>query len=159
MKLKVVRLGDNGDTSLSAFYIDGILMCLGVEDEERAMKVSGETRVPNGIYPVKLRNEGGMNAKYKAAYPDMHKGMLCITNAPDWKLNCGTMSFQYVLVHKGNTDEHTDACYLTNHSVSTETWVGSGSDAAYRKIYPIIVDALVKGEEVTIEYSDIETGK
>ncbi len=59
MKLKVLRLGDNGETTLDAFYINGILKCGAIEDEERGTKVNGETRIPNGIYSVGLRKAGG----------------------------------------------------------------------------------------------------
>ena len=83
MELKVLRLGDNGNATLGAFYINGILKCGTVEDEERSVKVMGETRVPEGIYQVALRNEGGKNAKYESKYPDMHKGMLAIYNRPN----------------------------------------------------------------------------
>ena len=34
MELKVLRLGDNGDTTLGAFYINGILVCGTVEDKK-----------------------------------------------------------------------------------------------------------------------------
>ena len=159
MKLKVLRLGDNGDTTLDAFYINGILKCGAIEDEERAIKVKRETRVPNGIYKVSLRNEGSMNAKYAAKYGDMHKGMLCIHNAPDWKLVADGMTFQYILIHTGNTDEHTMGCLLLNDILDFGKDTGSASGTAYKKYYPEIAAACLAGEEVTIEYIDVETGK
>lgn len=159
MKLKVLRLGDNGDTTLDAFYINGILKCGAVEDEERKVKVAGETRIPNGIYKVGLRKEGGFHDRYAKKYGAMHKGMLCIYNEPDWKIVKDGMTFQYILIHTGNTDDHTAGCLLLNDIIDFNKDVGSGSDAAYRKFYPEIAAAIEAGEEVTIEYIDVETGK
>jgi hypothetical protein len=159
MELKVLRLGDNGDTTLGAFYINGILKCGTVEDEERAVKVSGETRVPNGKYKVALRKEGGYHQKYTERYGDMHKGMLCIYNKPGWVLENDGMSFKYILIHTGNTDEHTAGCLLLNDIIDFNKDKGSASGNAYKRFYPEIAAAIEAGEEVTIEYIDVETGK
>jgi len=159
MKLKVLRLGDNGDTTLGAFYINGILKCGTIEDEERAVKVKRETRIPNGIYKISLRKVGGMHKKYAERYGSMHKGMLAIYNKPDWKIVNGGMTFQYVLIHTGNTDEHTAGCLLLNDIIDFNKDVGSRSGNAYKRFYPEIAAAVEAGEEVTIEYIDVETGK
>lgn len=159
MELKVLRLGDNGNTTLGAFYINGILKCGTIEDEERHIKVMGETRIPEGIYQVALRNSGGMNNRYAAKYGDMHKGMLAIYNRADWKIENAGMSFQYVLIHTGNTDDHTAGCLLLNNTLDFKADRGSSSVNAYKEFYPEIAAAILAGEKVTIEYIDVETGK
>lgn len=159
MDLEVKRLADNGDTTIGAFYIDGVFQCFTVEDEERAVKVKGETRIPNGFYKVGLRKEGGFHSKYKKKYGNMHKGMLCIYNKDGWKIEKDGMSFQYILIHTGNTDEHTAGCLLLNDAVSGSAFTGSSSVNAYSRIYPLIARAIEQGEVVTITYTDIETGK
>jgi hypothetical protein len=159
MRVTVKRFADNGDTTLGVLYVDGIFQCFTVEDEERATKVKGETRVPNGVYKIGLRKEGGYHTKYKSRYADMHKGMLCIYNTAGWKIVTDKMSFQYILIHTGNTDEHTMGCLLVNDAVSGKTFTGSSSRDAYVDLYPIIASAIERGEEVTIEYVDIEEGK
>jgi hypothetical protein len=110
-----------------------------------------------------LRAEGGYHnretARYKDKKPGWHKGMLCIHNAPGWKLKTPDMEFQYILIHPGNTQEHTNGCYLPNTTASFATFTGGASRAAYEKLYPIVRDALLKGEKVTITYHDIEGGK
>lgn len=160
MILDVYRLADNGNATISGFYINGKGQCFGIEDEKRDVKVSGETRIPEGTYSVSLRAEGGYHnreaARYKDSKPGWHKGMLCIHNAPDWKVVCDNMSFQYILIHPGNTEKHTNGCYLPNMSANFSTFTGGSSRVAYEKIYPIIRDAILKGEEVTITYHDIE---
>jgi hypothetical protein len=160
MELTVKRLADNGDTTIGAFYINGVFACFTIEDEEqKGEKVMHETRVPNGTYSVGLRAEGGFHQRYGAKYPDIHKGMLCIHNAPGWKIETDTHNFQYILIHVGNTDEHTSGCLLLNFGVDGANFVGSNSGNAYKAIYPIIANALESGEEVTITYKDIEEGK
>ena len=159
MRITVKRFADNGDSTLGALFIDGIFQCFTVEDEERGQKVKGETRIPNGVYKVALRKEGGYHAKYTTKYGSMHKGMLCIFNKPNWKIEKDGMSFQYILIHTGNTDDHTMGCLLVNNAVSAQTFTGSSSVDAYKKIYPIIASELERGGEVSIEYIDIETGK
>jgi hypothetical protein len=159
MELTVKRFADNGDTTLGILYINEVFECFTVEDEERAVKKKGETRVPNGKYNISLRKEGGYHARYLKKYGSMHKGMLCVHNAPNWKIEKDGMTFQYILIHTGNTDEHTMGCLLTNDAVSGKTFTGSSSVDAYKGLYPKVAKALESGEEVTIEYIDIETGK
>jgi hypothetical protein len=89
----------------------------------------------------------------------MHKGMLCIYNAPNWKLVKDGMEFQYILIHTGNTDEHTAGCLLLNDILDFNKDTGSSSANAYKRIYPIIVKAIEAGESVSITYIDVETGK
>jgi len=159
MKLTVKRFADNSDTTLGILFIDGVFECFTVEDEERQTKVMGETRVPNGTYDIKLRSVGGFHNRYSAKYGSMHKGMLCVHNKPNWILENAGMSFQYILIHTGNTDEHTAGCLLVNDAVSGKTFTGSSSVDAYKKVYPKVASALVSGDSVTIEYVDIEEGK
>jgi hypothetical protein len=159
MELTVKRIADNGDTTIGVLYIDGIFQCFTIEDEERITKKKGETRVPDGKYKVDLRQAGGFHNRYAAKYGSKHVGMLCIHNRPDWKLENKGLSFQFILIHTGNTDDHTAGCLLLNDGVSGTTFTGSSSVNAYKRIYPKIAKAIRAGEDVTIEYVDIETGK
>jgi hypothetical protein len=160
MKIDVKRFADNNDTTLGIFYIDGIFECFTVEDQEQKIKkVKGETRIPNGTYQISLRAEGGYHNRYTKKYGSMHKGMLCIHNAPNWKIINNNMEFQYILIHTGNTDEHTMGCLLLNDAVSGKTFTGSSSVDAYKRVYPKIAKALESGKKVTITYTDIEEGK
>jgi len=155
MELKVIRVGNNKDASISNFYIDGRLICGGIEDEPRTEKKAGETRVPPGVYQVDLRNEGGYNSRYLDKYgADFHKGMLCIFNRPNWVIESGGMSFQYILIHTGNTEKHTAGCYLPNYGIDYLNYTGNNSGRAYKHIYQIVRDAILRGEPVTIEYID-----
>ena len=121
-----------------------------LEDEQRDTKVYGETRIPNGTYKLDLRKEGGYNAKYSKRFSDFHIGMLHVLNVP---------GFEYILIHCGNTDEHTAGCLLVgdsqeNNQITTNGFIGK-STQAYKRIYPDIASAIDCGEDVTITYKTI----
>ena len=69
-------------------------------------------------------------------------------------------NFRYILWHTGNTDEHTAGCLLlgdtSQQNINKEGFIG-GSTSAYKRVYPIIANALVKGEQVRVKYIDFDT--
>ena len=77
--------------------------------------------------------------------------MLHITNVPN---------FEYILIHTGNTDEHSAGCLLVgdsqeNNIITKDGFIGKSTNA-YKRIYPNISRAIIKNEEVTIEYIDLD---
>ena len=75
MLVELKRLHEDGDTTIGAFYINGIFQCFIVEDQEQTEKVWGETRIPNGLFTISLRSVGGFHDRYALKFPEMHKGM------------------------------------------------------------------------------------
>lgn len=155
MKLTVLRISSQADSTSGLLFEDiGLgpqFLCYTLEDEYRRDKISGETRIPAGTYKVGLRREGGFHGKYSKRFPGLHKGMLHILDVPN---------FKWVLIHCGNTDEHTAGCLLVgdsqeNNMVQQNGFVGK-STQAYKRIYPCIAEAIEKGEEVTITYIDYD---
>ncbi len=148
MELEVLRYSSQDETTLGLFFTDGEFLCYTLEDEARAVKVAGETRIPAGLYDVTLRTVGGKHARYAARYKSMHKGMLWVKDVP---------GFEYILIHVGNTDDDTAGCLLLGDSsvqnVTNEGSIGS-SNTAYRRVYPAIAAAIESGEKVTIRYID-----
>ena len=58
MKLEVIRFSSQNDSTLGLLFdvTDGRkFLCFTLEDEARDTKVMGETRIPAGIYDLKLR--------------------------------------------------------------------------------------------------------
>lgn len=150
MKLRVVRYNSSDDFTLGMLLDETNgkhFLCYTLEDEHRTEKVKGETRIPAGTYKITLRTVGGFHTRYAAKYGDMHKGMLWVRDVPN---------FEYILIHTGNTDEHTAGCLLVGSTSDTKGFIG-GSVTAYKKIYPAIAKALEDGEEVTITYEDYDT--
>ena len=80
MKLQVLRFSSQTDsTSGLLFEINELgkhFLCYTLEDERRALKVRGETRVPAGVYSIALRKEGGFHDRYSKKYGGFHVGML-----------------------------------------------------------------------------------
>jgi len=155
MKLEVLRFSSQTDsTSGLLFEVTDIkrhFLCYTLEDERRALKVRGETRVPAGTYKIELRKEGGFHNRYTKKYPGIHRGMLHITDVPN---------FEYILIHTGNTDEHTAGCLIVgdaqeNNIILPDGFVGKSVNA-YKRIYPSIAKAIEQGEEVTITYIDYD---
>ena len=68
--------------------------------------------------------------------------------------------FKYVLIHCGNTDEHTAGCLLVGDSQENNVIIKDGfigkSTNAYKRIYPKIAKQLELGNEVTITYKDFK---
>lgn len=157
MKLEVLRISSQKDsTNGILFDVTGgqrKFLCYTLEDEYRPLeaKVMGETRIPAGTYNITLRTVGGFHGRYSKRYGDMHKGMLWVRNVP---------GFEYILIHSGNTDEHTAGCLLVgntqNENITKKDGFIGASRTAYERIYPPIAGALVSGKKVTIEYIDYD---
>jgi hypothetical protein len=152
MKLDVIRTQFGKDATNGLLFIDNVFECYTLEDEVRDIKVHSETAIPLGTYNIKFRNIGGFDTKYTARYGStFHKGMLELQDVPN---------FKYILIHTGNTDQHTAGCLLLGETQQDldkgkDGFVG-GSGDAYKKMYPKVRDALLNGEKVTIKYSNID---
>ena len=156
MKLKVLRFSSQEDSTSGLLFEDTDLglrfLCYTLEDEYRKEKVYAETRIPAGKYNLTLREVGGFHSRYKKKFPDIHKGMLWVRDVPN---------FEYILIHCGNTDNQTAGCLLLGDSqqsniVSKDGFIGS-SNQAYKRVYPIIAKKLDMGDNVTIEYIDLDS--
>jgi len=154
--VKVERILGNDTASLGLISFKGKVICGSVEDPYQKVKIKGNTRISNGKYKLSLRNEGGFNSRYKNKFSTKgsgwHKGMLCIYNADNWKINCPDgKTFQYCLIHIGNSYKDTDGCLLPNMILNMSTLNGSSSRVAYEKLYPILRDAILESKNGYIE--------
>ena len=154
MKLEVLRISSQEDSTNGILYkvnTDGSreFLAYTLEDEDRDEKVMHETRIPSGTYRVTLRTTGGFNNKYEKRFKDIHKGMLWVRDVPN---------FQYILIHCGNTDEHTSGCLLVGTTQTSNKQAKNGfigrSTQAYFDVYPPIAEAIESGENVSITYID-----
>lgn len=155
MELEVLRFSSQRDSTNGILFdvTDGKrrFLCYTLEDEYREDKVGGETRIPSGTYEVTLRTVGGFHGRYERKYGEMHKGMLWVRDVPN---------FEYILIHTGNTDEHTAGCLLLGDSQqanfgNSDGFVGS-STQAYKRVYPSVAKALEENEKVKITYIDFD---
>lgn len=144
MKIIAERWGFGLDSTAGSLYVPGQQSCWTLEDQYQKDKVAGETCIPEGEYRITLRTVGGFHGRYGELFPDIHKGMLWLRDVP---------GFSYILIHAGNTDEDTAGCLLVGEQVHMprpgEFSVGRSRDA-YRRIYPVVAEAIESGDEVTI---------
>lgn len=156
MNLEVLRFSSEDDSTSGLLFdiTDGKRKFLAytLEDEYREEKEMHETRIPAGTYKITLRTVGGFHTRYTEKYGDMHKGMLWVRDVP---------GFEYILIHTGNTDEHTSGCLLlgdsqTNNQIKEDGFIGS-SVQAYKRVYPSIAKVLEDGGTVNITYTDFDT--
>lgn len=142
MKLILQRKPSEADFMHGDLYDSrGNWLCRTLEDELREVKVAGETAIPAGEYEIKFRPKGEsrLDASYDARF-NFYQGQLWLQDVPN---------FTYVYLHCGNTDDHTDGCPLLGLT-RYETSIGRSRDA-YRKVYPLIADALNRGEKVVLQ--------
>ena len=144
MTIRLQRLQSYDDYTIGALFINGKLYCFTLEDEKRNVKVWGETRIPAGVYKLRLQTAGKMSPRYASKFP-FHKGMLHLLNVPN---------FEGVFIHIGNTDDDTAGCILLGLSHSVGSNLIGSSTSAYLQTYPIIADAISAGEQVTIQIVD-----
>ena len=163
MELEVIRFSSGTDSTNGILFeiiqqgneIDGYFkqkkfLEYTLEDEKRDKKILGETRIPEGVYKMGLRKTGGYHARYSKRFPHIHIGMLHVLDVP---------GFEYILVHCGNTDEHTAGCLLVgdsqeNNQITKDGFIGK-STQAYKRIYSRIAEAIDCGEDVKIIYKNI----
>ena len=147
MKLRLDRYASNEDSTGGLLFVDDGFFCYTCEDEGRDVKIKGETRIPAGTYRITLRNEGGMTKRYAKKY-NFHRGMLWLRNIP---------GFEWVYIHVGNTEEHTDGCPLVGYGANRRSGENSVSRSvdAYKDLYRLIIVAIDSGESIEIEIREI----
>lgn len=142
--IKVRRLTSDGDTTLGIMNAFDVV-CGTLEDEHRDEKVAGETRIPAGRYEIKLRTDSPMADKYRARYGEWHRGMLWLQNVP---------GFEWVYIHTGNTDDHTEGCILVGYSTDWALSTIGASRVAYEDIARKCMEILDGGGSLFIDISD-----
>ena len=148
MKLKIYRLFSKSDFTAGVLMLDDKPFCFTLEDEQRAKKVKGETRIPKGEYEVVFQKAvTPLTKKYRKRFP-WFKWHLMIKDVP---------GFSHIYIHIGNDDEDTAGCPLvgmTADLTKPNGWVGS-SGIAFKKLYDKVFPAIRSGRKVTIEIEDV----
>ena len=153
MKLDLVRFQFGNDATNGLLFIDGQFECYTLEDQYQAVKVMHETCIPEGKYKIIFRKVGGFHQKYSARYKNAHYGMLWLQDVPE---------FEYILIHSGNTDEHTSGCILVGNTqqdldLGKDGMIGQ-SRKAYEQMYRKVSSALLNGKDVEINIKKINFG-
>jgi hypothetical protein len=145
----VLRYAHGTESSTGLFFLEDEFACYTLEDAPRDDKISGITRIQEGVYELRLRTEGRLHERYKGMY-DFHAGMIELVDVPE---------FKWILIHTGVCAAHTDGCILVGKGVNsphTDEGRLSRSRDAYREIAPVITEWLQLGYRVTITITDMD---
>ena len=154
MNLQLQRYSDNGNSTQGLLHqvVNNKLVFLNytLEDESRKVKVSGETCIPQGLYEVKFREvESPMTKHYRGKYSWF-----------TWHLELQNVEgFQYVYIHIGNKESHSDGCVLVQDNANNnmiKAGFNSESLPAFKRLYENISDALLNDEKVFLRVKDID---
>ena len=141
MKVELRRFYSGKDDSLGLLFIDGEFVAFTIEDEDRALKVMHETRIPAGNYTLSLRYSPKFSPR-----PTYGHEMITVNNVP---------GFTGILFHKGNTEADTSGCILVGNVVRFNPAGLSRieeSALAYDRIYPVIADAIRESPNRIVEF-------
>lgn len=146
MRIDVQRFHATEKSTIGILSVDGEFQCFTLEDPVRDEKIASITAIPAGEYKIALRHEGGMITRYQAKFGEVeHPGMVWLLDVPN---------FEFVYIHIGNTPDNTDGCILVGCTYDSRSPDIVGvSTAAYRDLYPQILEAIRENEEVTINVS------
>jgi hypothetical protein len=136
MNLLLKRFYTSNVDTLGVLSINDVFSAFILEDTKNAIKIAGQTRIPAGIYEIKLTYSNRFQ-----------KNMLEICKVP---------GFTGIRIHPGNTNEDTEGCLLPGNVCRFNSGGESRieeSTLAYNRIFEIIVNAL-KTEKVFIEIDD-----
>lgn len=141
--LELIRFDHGDDYTHGILRIDGKFECFAVEDEHRDEKVKGETRIPEGLYPLRFKEKTTpLTTKYRTRYPWF-----------TWHLEiCEIPNFTNIYLHVGNDDDDTDGCLCLGQTCDTKKpngFVGR-SRQAYEAFYKKVSPWLREGAEVKI---------
>ena len=143
MHLTLERIKSDSMTTIGNLWLEDELgdkprlIAFTLEDEYRTKKVMNETRIPDGVYRIKLRNEGGMAPRYNERFTTInHRGMLHLQDVP---------GFKYIYIHVGNNDDDTSGCILVGYAATIAAMRIMNSADAYRDLYTRVSQAAEEG--------------
>jgi hypothetical protein len=133
--------GDN--TTIGNLSINNRFFCNTLEDLQRDRKLKTKTAIPEGNYPITLREVGGFFQRYTKLFNETHP-MLWIRAIPN---------FTYVLIHMGTKHTHTAGCILVGSSFfsrMTNDYVLTDSKDKYLDVYHMLSLHLTVGGKVQL---------
>jgi len=148
MKLEIRRKEFLDDRTLGGLWVDNQLYCHTLEDTARdeGVKIPGETCVPPCIAKIKV----DMSVRFGRLM------MMAYTEENEYEIQTGpfdihgnsAVSFKGIRFHGGNTPDDTEGCVLV-------AWNRDGNriyGTAEKKLTSMVRDALLGGEDVTVEW-------
>ncbi|MCM1312275.1 MAG: DUF5675 family protein [Bacteroides sp.] len=138
MELVVKRVAFRSTYTVGCLYVDHKFFCDTFEP--RAInwavekKIPGRTAVPEGIYSITL----ALSQKFLRLMPYLK----------------GVPEFQGVMFHWGNYPRHTTGCILVGDN--TDTGKLFNSKKTFLRLFPLIADAVRRGEKVSLRITSVK---
>ena len=133
MKLQLQRRYRGPDYTIGSLFVNGTYFCDTLEDKVRDIpkegKIPGKTAIPAGEYKVILTH----SPRFKRELPRL-------LNVP---------YFDGILIHRGNTPEHTEGCILVGENKIKGQVVNSTQYEL--RLIELMRGAINRGEEITIK--------
>jgi len=148
--IELIHLNQTNKSSIGVVFLNGEFQMFSIEDPQRDTKIPKITGIPDGVYPVGLREaESDMTIHYRNKYP-WFKYHIWVKEVPD---------FEWVYFHIGNWVKNSDGCVLSGDGVMSnipdEGKTINSTDAFkrfYQKLYPL----LEAGEETILIVKTID---
>ena len=144
MIIRVLRFHGTSKATGGVLSVDGNVIGFTCEDEKREVKIKNETRIPAGMYEIKMRKKGAMHEKYAKKFKN-HAGMLELQNV---------LGFTYIYIHIGNRESETSGCILVGLTYSIIDQVVGSSTLCYLKLYDMVLNALANDEKIYCQVVD-----
>lgn len=133
MKLHLQRRYKGPDYTIGSLYVNGAYFCDTLEDKVRDIpkegKIQGKTAIPAGEYKAILSH----SPRFKRELPRL-------LNVP---------YFDGILIHRGNTPNHTEGCILVGENKIKGQVVNSTQYEL--TLIEFLREAINRGEEITIK--------
>jgi hypothetical protein len=130
MEIIVQRGTSSAKSTIGEMSIDGDYFCFTLEDVVRppGVKVQDQTAIPPSRYRVTIEH----SPAFKRDMPRLH----------------GVEGFTGILIHNGNTADHTSGCILVGATRSKD-FIGN-SVATFNALFALIQARVAIGEEIYI---------
>lgn len=145
MKLKLRRVYESGIHTCGLLEY-GSHIWTTLEDAHHPQKIKNYTRIPAGTYNIDVRTVSPMAARYRERFGSKHIGMIWLQQVP---------KFENIYIHVGNVADDTGGCILLGRTMHPQKGFIGESQAAYEEFWPLIMDALDKNTQISIEVSNL----
>ena len=136
MHITVTRTNNNEDRCLGTMFLNDKYFCLTLEDTVRApgVKVQDRTAIPAGTYKVIVN----MSPKKRKLYPRLLEVPM----------------FAGILIHSGNTEDHSSGCILVGASLSADKQSIHGGSIVSPMLTKRLLTCQELGEAIDITITD-----
>lgn len=144
MEILSKRLYNTNESTLALLLFNNKPFGFIIEDEPRAVKVKGETRIPAGRYKLGIRYENTpltLKSRQNKYYKCWFKYFIEVLDVPD---------FSNIYFHIGNNESHTAGCQIgaKNATVYNGEFICKNSSAMIKEFYEVVYPLLEQGKEV-----------